>query len=93
MQYKVNVDGTKILLEAISHESLAGSVKKVVYTSSTGVVWKVHDLKGVSEDQVSVPSQGYDSYHHAKALAEKLVLDANGKGFYTTAIRSCGMIG
>lgn len=87
------MEGTEVLLEMCTHHSLAGSVKKFVYTSSTGVVWKVDDFRGVSEEQVSIPSEGYDSYHHTKAIAEKLVLEANNKSMCTTVIRPCGMVG
>ncbi|GJE87316.1 C-3 sterol dehydrogenase [Phanerochaete sordida] len=93
VQYKVNVDGTKTLLEACKHPSVATTLAKLVYTSSTGVVWKVHDLHGVSEDDVRPPAQGYDSYHHTKAIAERMVLEADGSGLRTVVIRPCGMTG
>lgn len=93
VQYRVNVEGTKTLLRACRHESLSGSVKKLVYTSSTGVVWKAYDLHGVSEAQAIVPAEGYDSYHHTKAIAESLILNANGQGIHTVVLRPCGMIG
>jgi sterol-4alpha-carboxylate 3-dehydrogenase (decarboxylating) len=75
------------------HDSLGGSVKKLVYTSSTGVVWNVNDMKGVSEGQAVVPQQGYDSYHHTKAIAERLILEANRKELHTVVLRPCGMVG
>ena len=93
VQYRVNVDGTKTLLEAFKDVSVAGCVKKPVYTSSTGVVWNVRDFNGVSEDQVQLPVRGYDSYHHTKGIAEKLILAEDGKGLLVVVLRPCGMLG
>lgn len=93
VQCKVNVDGTKAVLEACRHPSLAGKISKLVYTSSTGVVWKVRDMAGVTEDSVQPPAQGYDSYHHTKAIAERMVLEADGRSLRTVVIRPCGMTG
>lgn len=93
---KVNVEGTRTLLNACRHASLLAPVQKLVYTSSTGVVWNVKNFNGVSEDQVEAPKAGYDAYHHTKAIAENMVLKANDSGvngFRTTALRPCGMTG
>lgn len=92
VQHRVNIEGTRVILDAC-RDPAVGTVTKLVYTSSTGVVWNVRDFHGVSEDQVQPPERGYDSYHHAKAIAERMVLDANGKGLWTCAIRPCGMTG
>ncbi|TFY63451.1 hypothetical protein EVG20_g6300, partial [Dentipellis fragilis] len=89
----VNVKGTRTLLEACRHPSLNGAVGKLVYTSSTGVVWMSKELAGVSEDEVSIPDKGFDAYHHTKAVAESMVLGANKDGLRTVAMRPCGMIG
>ncbi|TFY80427.1 hypothetical protein EWM64_g3586 [Hericium alpestre] len=86
---RVNVAGTKTLLKACEQSS----VHKLIYTSSTGVVWTGADLHGVSESQAPIPQKGYDAYHHTKAVAENLILSANGDGLRTVALRPCGMIG
>ncbi|KAF8073946.1 3-beta hydroxysteroid dehydrogenase/isomerase family-domain-containing protein, partial [Lyophyllum atratum] len=88
--YKVNEEGTRVVLSACR----AAGVRKLVYTSSTGVVWTGADFVGVTEDQVKVPSVGYDAYHHTKALGERLVLDENGKdGMQVVVLRLCGLTG
>ncbi|OCH94871.1 putative sterol dehydrogenase [Obba rivulosa] len=90
---RVNVDGTKTLLEACRHPSLSGNVFKFVYTSSTGVTWRAQDIVGATEEQLPIPENGYDMYHHTKAVAEKMVLEADGDGMRTVVIRPGGMIG
>ncbi|EEB99316.1 hypothetical protein MPER_01026, partial [Moniliophthora perniciosa FA553] len=88
--YRVNDQGTRSFLSSCR----AASVKNVVYTSSTGVVWTGTDISGATEDQLSIPKQGYDAYHHTKAIAERLVLDQNGKdGMHVVVLRPCGMTG
>ncbi|KAJ7223928.1 hypothetical protein C8J57DRAFT_1390971 [Mycena rebaudengoi] len=69
-------------------------VQKLIYTSSTGVVWTGADFNGVTENQVTTPSKGYDAYHHTKALGERLVNSAEGEnGLHTVILRPCGMTG
>ena len=93
VQHRVNIDGTNTLLEACRHPSVSSAVAKLVYTSSTGVVWSARDIIGASEDDLPMPAQGYDSYHHSKGIAEKIILAENGNGLCTVALRPCGMIG
>ncbi|KAJ7437114.1 hypothetical protein B0H11DRAFT_1754100, partial [Mycena galericulata] len=88
--YQVNEIGTRNVISAC-YES---GVKKLVYTSSTGVVWTGADFHGVNENQVGFPNKGYDAYHHTKALGERLVLSAEGQhGMQTVILRPCGMTG
>ena len=87
------MDGTKTLIEACHHRSVSGAVTKLVYTSSTGVVWTPQDIAGATEDSIQIPTQGYDSYHHTKAIGEKLVLTEDGNKMRTVVLRPCGMIG
>jgi len=88
--YEVNDAGTRNIVQAC----LKTSVKKLVYTSSTGVVWTGGPFNDVTEDQVQIPSKGYDAYHHSKALGERIVLEAHKKdGLEVVAIRPCGMTG
>ncbi|MCJ1289620.1 hypothetical protein MMC34_001153 [Xylographa carneopallida] len=90
---KVNIGGTRCLLECAQH---VGSVKAFVYTSSASVVHdNFHDLSNADENfpLVYVPEQR-EYYTHTKAVAECLVLAANGQhGMLTTAIRPAGMFG
>lgn len=88
--FRVNEEGTRKVVSACR----AAGIKKLVYTSSTGVVWTGDDLAGVKEDDVSIPPKGYDAYHHTKALGEQIVRDANGvDGMDVVVLRPCGMTG
>ena len=85
----MNINGTKVVIDAC----LQAGVPKLVYTSSVGVTWRAEDIHGLSEDQLCYPKKGYDMYHHTKAIAEKMVLEADGRDIRTTVIRPCGMVG
>ncbi|KAJ7739907.1 hypothetical protein B0H16DRAFT_1324739, partial [Mycena metata] len=88
--YDVNETGTWNVISACR----AVGVKKLIYTSSTGVVWTGAEFNGINEDQVTLPDKGYDAYHHTKALGERLILSAEGQdGMQTVILRPCGMIG
>lgn len=91
LYYKVNQRGTEKVLSACRK----AGVNKLVYTSSTGVVWTGAPFNGIDEVKAVVPPKGYDAYHHTKALAEKLVLAANGENdaFQAVILRPCGMTG
>ena len=71
--YRVNVDGTKNVIHA-AHEVAA---KKLVFTSSPSVVFDGKDCEGGNE---SLPyPEDFDShYSRTKAMAEQMVLTANG---------------
>lgn len=70
------------------------NVQALVYSSSTGVTWTGGVLDGVTEETAKVPKNGFDAYHHTKAVAEHAVLAANdGNGLKTVALRMCGMLG
>ncbi|KAK6903795.1 sterol-4alpha-carboxylate 3-dehydrogenase (decarboxylating) [Kwoniella mangroviensis CBS 8886] len=89
---KVNVVGTRTLLEASVEPS--STVKKVVYTSSGGVVYSgKEDITNVDE-RVPYPEVLLDAYNETKVAAEKMVLEYNGKnGLLTCAIRPAGIFG
>ncbi|KAI0347160.1 sterol-4-alpha-carboxylate 3-dehydrogenase [Trametopsis cervina] len=88
--YEVNETGTRNVVSAC----VKTGTKKLVYTSSTGVVWTGAPFNGVTEDQVEIPQQGYDAYHHTKALGERIVLEAQKKdGLEVVVLRPCGMTG
>ncbi|WVW78518.1 hypothetical protein I302_100473 [Kwoniella bestiolae CBS 10118] len=89
---KVNVVGTRTLLEACVEPS--STVKKVVYTSSGGVVYSgKEDITNVDE-RVPYPEVLLDAYNETKVGAEKMVLEYNGKNdLLTCAIRPAGIFG
>ncbi|EDN08773.1 predicted protein [Histoplasma mississippiense (nom. inval.)] len=90
---KVNIDGTRILLDAIRDTD---HVKAVVYTSSSSVVHNNYtDIVNATEDAPKVywPEQK-EFYTHTKAVAEDMVLAANRKhGYKTAALRGCILFG
>jgi sterol-4alpha-carboxylate 3-dehydrogenase (decarboxylating) len=87
--WKVNVDGTKAVISA----AVKTGVKKLVFTSSAGVVFDGSDLINVDERQ-PFPEKPLDAYTDSKAKAEEAVLAANGKGgLLTVALRPAGIFG
>jgi nucleoside-diphosphate-sugar epimerase len=79
---RVNHVGTRHVVDACR----AGGVGRLVYTSSPSVVFDGNDLENADE---STPyPDHYDApYPATKALAERLVLAANGPGLSTVALR------
>jgi len=87
--WTVNVDGTKTVIDSC----VDNGVRALVYTSSAGVVFDGHDLKGVDES-TAFPPVPMDAYNGSKAAAETLVLRANGRGaLKTVALRPAGIYG
>jgi sterol-4alpha-carboxylate 3-dehydrogenase (decarboxylating) len=91
---KVNIEGTRTLLEAAQS---CPSVKAFVHTSSSSVV---HDtlspLHGVDEGWPYVCPNPREPYSETKVYAEKDVLAANETGeqkMLTCAVRPAGIIG
>jgi len=87
--YQVNVLGTINILES----ARINGVKKIIYTSSPSVAMDNKDIVGGDE---SLPySKSYlNHYSSTKAMAEQLLLNANGVGgVSTTAIRPHLIIG
>ncbi|KAJ2916168.1 hypothetical protein MD484_g4239, partial [Candolleomyces efflorescens] len=86
----VNVAGTRTIVSACQK----AGVKTLVYTSSTGAVWDGKVVEGATEDDVKLVTKEFNTYGFTKALAEDLVIKANGhEGMRTVAIRPCGMCG
>ncbi len=80
--YNTNVKGTQNLMNACKKLG----VRYFVYTSTPSVVHAGKDLEGV--DETSPYADTYDApYSETKTIAEKLVLEANGKDFLTVALR------
>jgi sterol-4alpha-carboxylate 3-dehydrogenase (decarboxylating) len=68
-------------------------VRKLVFTSSAGVVFTGQDLINIDE-RYPAPDKAMDAYNESKAKAEELVLGANGKdGLLTVALRPSGIFG
>lgn len=94
--YKVNVEGTKKLIEACKE----ANVQKLVLTSSASVVYSGKDIENGSED-LPYASTPMDYYTETKILQEKLVLAANctcpggetSPELLTVAIRPHGLFG
>jgi nucleoside-diphosphate-sugar epimerase len=72
--YDTNVLGTKNVISACNHSGVA----KLVFTSSPSVTFSGRDQCGIDESE-PYPSRWLAHYPHTKALAEKMVLAANGQ--------------
>jgi nucleoside-diphosphate-sugar epimerase len=79
---RCNVEGTRHVIAACR----ARGVRRLVYTSSPSVVFDGRDMEGVNE---SVPyARHFESpYPQTKALAERMVLEADCDELATTALR------
>lgn len=81
--FDVNVEGTRNVIDACRKHS----IKKLIYTSSPSVVFDSSDMEGVDES-VPYPKSYLCDYPRTKAMAERLVLDSNGKdGLLTVSLR------
>lgn len=86
--FKVNVEGTRTIINAARELG----VKGMVYTSSAGVVFDGGDLVNVDE-RAPIPAVAMDAYNESKAVAEELVLRSNSDTFKTCALRPAGLFG
>ena len=90
----INYKATKDLLD----ESLINGVKKFIYLSTSSVVWKsdfwnIHNLSEIDESY-PYPDTYNDYYNESKAMAEKLVVEYNGRNeMRTLVIRPSGVWG
>ena len=80
--HRANVVGTQNVLAACRKHG----VRKLVFTSSPSVVFDGRDMEGVDES-VPYPAHYHAAYPATKALAERLVLAANGPDLATVALR------
>ncbi|OGV72743.1 MAG: 3-beta hydroxysteroid dehydrogenase [Lentisphaerae bacterium RIFOXYB12_FULL_65_16] len=71
--YEINVKGTANVIQAC----LGAKVSHLVYTSSPSVVFGETDIEGADE-ALPYPARYLAHYPASKAVAEKMVLDANG---------------
>ncbi|KAJ7131703.1 3-beta hydroxysteroid dehydrogenase/isomerase family-domain-containing protein [Mycena crocata] len=87
--HRVNVDGTRNVIEAAK----AAGVGKLIYHSSSGVVFDGRDIIN-GDENLPYAKKPFDPYTASRALAEQLVLAANGNdGLKTVCIRPTGIFG
>jgi nucleoside-diphosphate-sugar epimerase len=80
--HRANVTGTENVLA----DCRRAGVKRFVYTSSPSVVFDGGDMEGIDES-APYPAHYDAPYPQTKAIAERLVLAANGPTFATVALR------
>lgn len=80
--WAINVGGTRNVLDACR----ACGVGKLVFTSSPSVVFGEEPLCGVDESQ-PYPDRYVADYPETKALAERMVVAANGAALATVTLR------
>ncbi|PVH81406.1 putative sterol-4-alpha-carboxylate 3-dehydrogenase, decarboxylating [Cadophora sp. DSE1049] len=93
--FKVNINGNQNLLEAAVE---TGTIQAYVYTSSGPIIAGSgggYDHADETAPTLAVPAiRKGDPYHVAKALGDKIVLEANGKhGIRTCCIRPTALYG
>ncbi|KZT71644.1 NAD(P)-binding protein [Daedalea quercina L-15889] len=87
--HQVNVVGTENIIAA----AVDAGVRKLVYHSSSGVVFDGHDIAN-GDERLPYVKKLWNPYTQSRILAEKAVLAANGKSGLTTAIiRPTGIFG
>jgi nucleoside-diphosphate-sugar epimerase len=80
--YSVNVTGTRNLIEACRKQK----VGRIVFTSSSSVVFDGSDLDGIDESY-PYPEKFGSHYSATKAYSEKLIIEANSEGLKTISLR------
>jgi nucleoside-diphosphate-sugar epimerase len=79
---RTNVTGTRNVIDACR----SAGVARLVYTSSPSVVFDGRDHEGAGPD-LPYASRFEAHYPETKAAAERMVLEANGPGLATVALR------
>lgn len=80
--HAANVVGTQNVLDACRQHG----IRRLVYTSTPSVVHGGGDLEGVDES-LPYPTRFHAHYPATKAIAERMVLAANGAALATLALR------
>lgn len=80
--HRANVLGTQHVLQACAQHG----IRRLVYTSTPSVVHSGGDLEGVNES-LPYPKRFHAHYPATKAIAEAMVLAANGADLGTVALR------
>lgn len=81
--FQTNVEGTRRLLDAARR----AGVRRFVYTSSPSATFDGRDAEGATEADCPYPAHFEAPYPESKAVAEKMVLDANSAELSTVALR------
>ena len=80
--YQPNVVGTRNVIEACRQQQ----VPKLIHTSTPSVV--ANDRSRAGEDESLPYPSSYESFYpHTKAIAEKMVTEANGSQLLTVSLR------
>jgi nucleoside-diphosphate-sugar epimerase len=80
--YRANVTGTENVIAACRE----CGIRRLVHTSSPSVVFAGRDIEG-GDESLPYPERFEAHYPRTKALAERLVLAANGQDLATVALR------
>jgi nucleoside-diphosphate-sugar epimerase len=80
--YRVNVLGTRNVIDVCRDLN----IPRLIFTSSPSAIFSGHDESGIDES-VPYPPKHLAPYPRTKAIAERLVLSANGGGLATIALR------
>jgi nucleoside-diphosphate-sugar epimerase len=80
--HRANVLGTANVLTACRHHGIS----RLIYTSSPSVIFTGRDMAGVNES-VPYPPHYDSAYPQTKAIAERMILGANGAALATVALR------
>lgn len=82
LYYSINATGTANVVQACRHHG----VQKLVHTSTPSVVFGRGEICGVDESQ-PYPRRYLTHYAASKAVAERMVLEANSPELLTVALR------
>jgi nucleoside-diphosphate-sugar epimerase len=80
--YSTNVSGTRNVIEACRKQG----VGRVVFTSSSSVVFDGSDLDGIDETY-PYPAKYHSHYSATKAMAEQLIIESNSVSLKTISLR------
>jgi nucleoside-diphosphate-sugar epimerase len=76
---RTNVNGTKNILDGMKTHG----IRYLIYTSTPSVVFDRDSIEG-KDESLPYPKDSYSMYARSKAMAEKLVLEANQTGVIET---------
>ncbi|HDS08141.1 MAG TPA: NAD-dependent epimerase/dehydratase family protein [Bacteroides sp.] len=80
--YSVNVTGTGNVISGCRNQGVPG----IIYTSCSSVVFDGNDLEGIDESY-PYPEKQLSLYADTKAVAERLILEANSETLKTISLR------
>ena len=80
--YGINVTGTKNILKACR----VNGINKLIYTSSPSVAFGTEAIEN-GDETIGYPDTYLTAYPKTKAIAEKMVLEANSEALLTCALR------